>query len=347
MPDFWRDSGYLLLEPREEMPFGGRLAITDAYLRAYWSRPEVRPVEESNAAERALHQALLAEPDRPVAPAELAAIEDPDAIEAYRILLAFRERLRAAGSVEQAYLDLVLNPPDPNAGDAPLPPLFLDQMVHVVLRAILDGTDQPLRARAAELLFRPQKVTVADGHVMAADAETVEMYATSGGFGSLGQLLVEAQTPLRTVELDVLTLENAELYWSRDSRYDTVINLNFAGDGLDALCRVLEAWVRRFLAVEVSIHPVQQIRDERWVWHLGLDAEGNRLLNDLYQGREVGEARLARLLSLFRLEFRNPTEMRADIAGRPVYLAMAMDEDGLLRLKPQNLLVNLPLAERA
>jgi hypothetical protein len=39
--------------------------------------------------------------------------------------------------------------------------------------------------------------------------------------------------------------------------------------------------------------------------------------------------------------------MIADIAGRPVYLALAMTEDGRLKLKPQNLLVNLPLAERA
>lgn len=343
MPDFWRDSGYHLLELRTE----GRLGVTDAYLRAYWNRPEVRPVEESNAAERALHAALLEAPRRPVSERELAALEDSDAIEAYRIVLGFRDRLLAAGSVEAAYLDLVLNPPNPAAGEPPVPPIFFDQMAHVVARAMLEGCEQPLRARAAELLFRPQKVTVADGHVMSADLEIVEMYASTGGFGSLGQLLVEAQTPLRTIELDVLTAENAELYWSRDSRHDTVLNLNFAGDGLDALCRVLEAWVRRFLAVEISIQPVQRISDERWVWHLGLDAEGSRLLNDLYEGREVGEARLARLLSLFRLEFRNPSEMRSDIAGRPVYLALAMDENGELRLKPQNLLVNLPLAERA
>jgi hypothetical protein len=36
--------------------------------------------------------------------------------------------------------------------------------------------------------------------------------------------------------------------------------------------------------------------------------------------------------------------MRSDIAGRPVYLALAMSEKKVLRLKPQNLLVNLPLA---
>jgi hypothetical protein len=36
-----------------------------------------------------------------------------------------------------------------------------------------------------------------------------------------------------------------------------------------------------------------------------------------------------------------------DIAGRPIYLGMAMTTDNVLRLKPQNLLVNLPLAEPA
>ena len=35
------------------------------------------------------------------------------------------------------------------------------------------------------------------------------------------------------------------------------------------------------------------------------------------------------------------------IAGRPVYLALAMDQEQQVRLKPQNLLVNLPLAAQA
>jgi hypothetical protein len=204
-----------------------------------------------------------------------------------------------------------------------------------------------LRIRAGELFFRPQKVTINDGHVMAADEEIVEMHAQSGGFGSLGRLIAEAQTPLRTLELDVLDESNASIYWRRDQRHDTVLNLNFSGAGLDALCRVLEAWVDHFLAVRVSIQPVQKIADEHWVWHIGLDSEGTRLLNDLYNGVEVGEARLARLLSLFRLDFADPDVMPETIAGRPVYLAMCTNEASVLRLKPQNILVNLPLAERA
>jgi hypothetical protein len=338
MTDFWRDSGYRLLEPLET----GRLAVTDDFLRAYFLRPEVRPVEESCAAERALHEALLKNPREAVSEARLSELADPDARENYQLVLGFRGRLAAAGTLEDCYLNVFLD-----QGGVKIPPLFLDQLAHAIARALLEGCNDGLRARAAELLFREQRVLLRDGAVLAADAETVEMAAATGGFGSLGRLVAEAQTPLKTVELDVLTEENAALYWQREQRFDTAIALNFAAPGLDALCRVLESWVARFLDIQVSIQPVQQITDERWVWHVGLDAEGSRLLNDLYQGVEVGAERMERLLSLFRLDFAEPSVMIADIAGRPVYLALAMTEDGRLKLKPQNLLVNLPLAERA
>src|SRR3546814_3227670 len=144
---------------------------------------------------------------------------DSDAIENYRVVLGFRERLLAAATVEDAYLQVFLEP-----GGVTVPPLFVDQLAHVIARAMLEGEADPLRLRAAELLFRPQQVTINDGAVMAADAETVEMFANSGGFGSLGRLVADAQTPLRTVELDVLNEANAALYWSSDSRYDTVLN---------------------------------------------------------------------------------------------------------------------------
>jgi hypothetical protein len=80
---------------------------------------------------------------------------------------------------------------------------------------------------------------------------------------------------------------------------------------------------------------------------MGLDAEASGILNDLYRGVEVEERRLERLLCLFQLEFENPADMLAPVAGRPVYLGLAMDDGEVLRMKPQNLLVNLPLARRA
>lgn len=338
MHGIWRTSGYHLLETTPE----GRLGVTDDFLRAYFRRPEVRPVAESCDNERRLHQRLLEDPRQPVGRDDLAALADPDARENYEVVLAFRERLLAAATVEAAYLNLFLEP-----GGVPVPPLFADQLAQVIVQHVLREGDDPLRARAGELFFREQAVTINEGFIMAADAETVETHADSGGFGNLGRLVAQAQTPLRTVDLDVLDESNAELYWDRAESFDTVLNLNFAGAGLDALCRVLEAWVRHLLDVDIRIQPVQQISDERWVWHVGLDREASRLLDDLWNGVEPGEARLARLLSLFRLEFQDPSVMLRQIAGRPVYLALMMTEAKRLKLKPQNLLVNLPLAARA
>ncbi len=336
MPDFWRDSGYCLLNRRGD----GRLAVSDDFLRAYLDRPEMRPVAESCDAERALHAALSADPRLAVAPERIAALADADARDNYRVWLDFRDRLLAAGTIEDCYRGFF-------AGDAPPPPpLFVDHLVHAALRGILDGAG-PMEARAGELLFRRQRVTIQDGAILAADAATVEMLAVDGGLGALGRLAAEAGTPLRPVELDVLNAENAESYWARAERYDTVIDLTFGRAGLDALCRVLEAWVLHFTGAAVSIQPVATIRDEHWVWHVGLDAEASALLNDLYNGVEIEEARLERLLSLFRLEFADPSLMLPRLRGRPVYMAMMMTPDRSLRIKPQNLLVNLPLATPA
>jgi hypothetical protein len=202
-----------------------------------------------------------------------------------------------------------------------------------------------MQARVAEMLFRPQKIAIDDdGRVMAADDAIVELFATTGGFGSLGELLRTQAVPTRTLDLDVLTADDAERYWERDERHDFSVSLNRGQPPLDALCRVLEKWIAHFLGVEVRILPERRIDDDRWVWHVGLDAEASGLLNDLYNRVEVDEERMARLLCLFRLEFADPGDMRPAIAGRPVYLAMAMDRAQRLVLKPQNLLMNLPLA---
>jgi len=333
MPEFWRSTGYDLLERGED-----GLAITDAFLAAYLARPEMAPVAESCAAERALHRSLLADPRRIVTPVNLVAIRDKDARENYDVFVRYRDWLARHKTAERAYVAMF------RAGEVPFPALFVDQLAAVILRGILDESGDPFRARAGELFYRAQQVTIEEGAILAADAETVEMHAKSGGLGALGRLVIEAGTRPRMVELDVLTPENAEDYWARSDRFDTVLDLSFARPGLDALCRALEAWVRHFLAVEVAIQPVQQIRDERWAWHVGLDSEASAILNDMYNGVAVGEDRLYRVLSLFRLDFRDPAAMLPRVAGRPVYLAMAMNAEKRLRLKPQNLLVNLPLA---
>jgi Family of unknown function (DUF6352) len=316
MHDFWRASGWHLCDKGP----AGELLVSDGLLRAWLLRPEMRPPEEACAAEIRLHESLLDEPRAPVAAAEIDRLADPDAQENWRVFLAFRDALLAAPTLEQAYLAIF------HAGRVALPPLFLDQIVQMVVRQILAGVEDPLQVRAGELFFRPQAVTIDEGSIFLGDAEMVEHAGT--------------------VDLDVLGPANAHLYWGRDERHDTVLDLSFARPGLDAFARVLEKWVAHFLGVGVRIEPVQKISDERWVWHVGLDAEASLILDDLYGGKSVPESRLAQLLSLFRLEFADPADMRADLAGRPVYLGLAMTPAQRLRLKPQNLLVNLPLARR-
>ena len=271
----------------------------------------------------------------------LEGVEDADARDNYRVLLGFLGRLKRAESVESCYLEIF------SGGDVSVPSLFIDQLAQVVVRNVLDGCDDPLEPRAGELFFREQKASTEDGTVMLADLETVEMNASGGSFGSIGRLIVESQAPLATVNLDVLDTENANLYWMRDQRHDLVISMNFGRAANKAFCRVVEKWILHFFGIAVRVQALRAVEDRGWAWHIGLDAESTAMLNGLWRGEEVESGTFRRMLALFRLDFEDPALMRADVAGKPVYMALSMNERGVVRMKPQNLLLNLPLAKDA
>jgi hypothetical protein len=279
----------------------------------------------------------MQDPRRPVSKEELGRLQDRDARDNYEFVLRFRDRLLQAGTVEGCYMNLF-------GGGVDIPPLFIEQMAHVILRNVLDSGTDPLQARAAELFFREQKATIQEGHALLADLETVQMHASGSQYGGLGRLIVEAQGATARANLDVLDRANAALYWEREARYDTVISLTYGRAALDALCRVMEAWIFHFLNVAIHIAPIRNIEEPRWAWHIGLDAESTAILNSLWSGEEVDAGRMRRILGLFRLEFAEPDEMRRDIAGQSVYLALASDENDVVKMKPQNLILNLPLS---
>ncbi|MEM1198663.1 MAG: DUF6352 family protein [Pseudomonadota bacterium] len=337
-PDFWLTSGFHLLKENED----GSLGLSEDYLRAYLKRAELAPVEESCANERALHASLLDDPFQTVDASRISSLADADMQHNFGVFLGFRDFVQGAGSLEAAYLAIA-------RGQAPLavPPLFVDQIVHAVLRNVLRDVGDPLRLRAAELFFRDQNVSTEDGIVMLADDETVEMFAETGGFGSLGQLIKEANTPLRQVQLDVLHEDNSALYWPRSDRFDTVIDFRFLQPANDAFCRVLEDWMAHFLDLDVSVQPKPRIDDERWIWHIGLDAEATRILNALYEGQEVPETELEQIIGLFEMRVNDKGALNAEVEGRPIYLGLAKTKTGKLKMKPQNLLTNLPLAAEA
>lgn len=336
MIDFWTTSGYSLLERAPD----GRLRITDDYLRRYYARPELVPVAGSCAAERELHRALVASPRRAVTPSEIAAVQDADARANYAVILRFRDRLLEHPSLEAFYAALFRE-------DIAVPPDFIHETVREILRGMLDGEADGMVARAAELFFREQRVWIDGGRVMAADAVTVDMQASAAGLGNIGRLLREVHAPVRSVALDVLDEANHEVYWRRDERYDTVFALNPGQPGAAALARVIERWVAHFHGVTCRVTPIREIPDDEWVWHVGLDAEATALLNAIYEGREVDVESMKRVIGLFRADFTDPGVLRPEVAGAPVFMALAMRADGGLRMKPQNLLMNLPLARPA
>ncbi|WP_321341560.1 DUF6352 family protein [Breoghania sp.] len=333
MADFWKSAGRHLVERND----AGWLQVTDDYLRAYYTRPEIHPVADSCAAENALFEKLMATPRAQVSPDEIAAIQDEDAADNYRFMLGFRDFLLRHGTVEGAYAALF-------AGDAPhLPAMIIDQMVHLITRNILDGASDPMRVRAGELLFREQTVSTENEQLMLADAEIVEMRAETGGLGGLGALLMEAGTPMREIALDVLDEDNKAIYWERSDRFDTAIDFRFTQPALDAFARVLEAWVRHFHGIAVRIQPQQSIRDERWTWHVGLDAEASRILNALYEQKPLEPEALSRIVALFRMDFEESSDLIETMRGKPVWIGLAMTSGRRLKVKPQNLLTNLPL----
>jgi len=332
--EFWVSSGHHMTR----RVGGGGLGVTDELILAYLARPELVPPEDACAAERGLHALLIADPRRPVDAAMIQAIQDADARENWSFMIGFRDRLVAAPSVEAAYLAIV-------GGDArAVPPLFLNQLSHLILRNALDGCADPFVLRAAECFFRPQKASLRDATLLLADAELIE------GFEAERRTLMQS-SPLTAMfgadaiaGLDVMTADNAGDYWSCSDAFSMVMNLGGDPRARDALARVIECWVGHLLGIVVRVEPAERIEDADWRWFVGLDAEATGIGNRMWRGEKVDPTALGRVCGLFRLDFAAPDRVDPRLAGKPVYLIMALTEDMILRLKPQNLVVGLPLA---
>ncbi|MVT75208.1 DUF6352 family protein, partial [Bradyrhizobium cajani] len=214
MNDFWIACGHHLLD-REA---GGGLCVTDEFLKAYFVRPELVPPDEACPVERRLHRELLATPRRAVGADEIAAIADADARENWRLVLAVRDLLVRHPTLEAAYLATV------RSGTNELPPLFVNQLVHVILRNALDGCDDPFVLRAAELFFRPQRILPQERALLLGDEEVV------GGQSPTPVLsLMSMLGAVTDAELDVLSEGNADDYWHRSDHFDMAFDLTAGG----------------------------------------------------------------------------------------------------------------------
>ena len=330
--DFWAASGFNRLDRSSE-----GLRATPAWIAGFLERDELVPPGEAGERERELHRRLVSDPLAAVPEAALAAVEDPDARENWGEFLRFRSRVLAFPTLEACYRDLFARP------NVDLAPPFVDVLAQAIVRAALDGTEDAWLCRAGELLFRRQRLSTEGGRVLVADAATLEVFNETGGFGNVGRLLRQQQMALPAVKMDVLNAENAPLYFMRDELFSFVLDVSPGGEGAAALARVLERWVARLAGVRVTIEPAARVEDERWRWHVGLDVDGSAILNALYRGEALAQEELDRLVLLFRLTFTDPQDALDEMAGRPVYLGLGCRPDRTLKVKPQNLLVNLPL----
>jgi hypothetical protein len=294
------------------------------------------PPPEASAAERELHASLLREPRRPVGHSEIEALDDADACENWEVMLGFRDRLIAAHSIEAAYLDIIRN------GTGNTPPLFLSQLVHLILRNALDECDDPYILRAGELLFRPQRASFHNGATLLADAEIIESQEHATPSPLLAML---GQEPAS--QLDVLNAENAWTYWSRSDAFTMALNIGSDPRARKALARVIETWVRHLLHTDVQVEPLSAIDDTDWRWFVGLDAEATQIGNALWRGETIGEDARSRVLASFRLEFSDAAYVDERVGERPIYILLAMTKDRILRVKPQNLITGLPLKAHA
>jgi len=328
MTDFWLSCGHHLLD-RDE---GGGLVATDDFLKVYLARPEMIPPPEACAVERALHGALLADPRMPVAASDIAAIADADARENWKMLIAFRDHLLRHKTLESAYVDLVRH------GVGKTPPLFVNQLVHVILRNALDSVEDARVLRAAELFFRTQRVTQHEGSLLAADEETV-----GGGSPSPVSPLVSMLGLPAQAEIDILNDDNAGSYWERSDRFDMALDLTGGRQGLVALAEAMRLWIAHLLGLTVTIEPLTELRDAPLTWYVGLDADATRIGDMMWNGEELDEVSQARVVGLFRLTFRDASVMLDKVKGEPAYLILAMNAEKLIRLKPQNLVTGLPV----
>jgi Family of unknown function (DUF6352) len=328
--DFWLACGHHLVD-REA---GGGLSITDEFLKAYLARPELAPPADACPAERALHAALLAEPRRAVRTSEIAAIADADARENWQVMLSFRQELLAHATLEAAYLEVV-------RANRKVPHIFLNQLVQLILRNILDGSDDAFVLRAAELFFRPQRLALHEGSLIAADEETLAGLGGRPPSPLLSMLGLPAEA-----DIDVLNAQSAGQYWQRSDRFDMALDLSAGQRGLAALAEVIRRFIAHLIGIEVAVEPLLTLQNAAFSWYVGLDAEATRLCDALWRGEDLEQALRASVVGLYRLRFADPSLMLEKVRGEPVYLMAAMTADKVLRLKPQNLITGLPLGKR-
>jgi hypothetical protein len=201
--------------------------------------------------------------------------------------------------------------------------------------------------RAAELFYRSQLATVHDGTLLLADAEVIEAQQHAQADIHSSPLTAMLAPPKAFGEMDVMDDDNAWTYWSRSDAHAMVMNIGGNPKARAGLTRVIERWIAHLLGVAVKVETVASIEDRDWRWFIGLDSEGTKIGNALWNGASLDGNAAERIVALMRLTIEDTRLVDERVGTRPVYLILASGADKVVRLKPQNLVAGLPLAATA
>ena len=78
-------------------------------------------------------------------------------------------------------------------------------------------------------------------------------------------------------EIDVMSEENAEHYFEHSDLFHVALDLTAGRRGLVALAEAMRRWIAHVLGVEVAIEPLTELREAKFTWYVGLDADGSRI----------------------------------------------------------------------
>ena len=137
-----------------------------------------------------------------------------------------------------------------------MPPLFVNHLVHIILRNALDGCEDPFVLRAGELFFRPQRIVPHEHSLLLGDEEVIGGPSPTPVLSLMSMLGAPTGT-----EVDVLNEANADSYWHRSDQFDLALDFTGGTRGPAALADAMRRWISHLLGVDVTIEPLTELRD--------------------------------------------------------------------------------------
>ncbi len=94
--------------------------------------------------------------------------------------------------------------------------------------------------------------------------------------------------------IDIISDDNAEHYFEHCDQFHVAIDLTAGRRGLTAFAEAMRRWIAHVLGVDVAIEPLTELRDAKFTWYVGLDADASTSGDRLWNGEELDQAAAAR-----------------------------------------------------